>query len=70
MNIAGAHDIGAPEENDAVAIGVREGLVNYFNRFAVEKQFLFGSVVGVGGPRLFCGALSLPSCALMRSRML
>ena len=37
-HIAGDDDVRSAEEDDAVAIGVRGGLVQHLNRFAVEEQ--------------------------------
>src|SRR5262249_1964716 len=39
-DVSRADDIRTPKENDAVAIGMRRGLVDYLDAFAVEEKFL------------------------------
>ena len=49
-NIAGADDIGAAEEHDAIAVGVGRGLMQDVDAFAIEVQLLLIAQERVGGP--------------------
>ena len=45
IDVAGNDHVGLPEKDDAVAVGVRCGLMEELNRFAVQKDIL--QVTGV-----------------------
>src|SRR5579863_2109053 len=49
-DIAGCNNVGAAEDHQAVAIGMRRRLPANFHRFLVEVDFLLARYVGVGGP--------------------
>src|SRR5262245_18575523 len=49
-DISCAHDVGAPEEHNRVAVGVRRFWMEHLNRFTIEEEILFSIRVGVGWP--------------------
>ncbi len=48
-DVAGAHNVRPAEEHEAIAVGVRGGLMNHLDALAVEVKILFVGI-GVGGP--------------------
>ena len=65
-NVAGADDVGAAKEDQAVAIGVRRGLMEQDDGLIVEVQVFLLAAVDIGGQSAEGSGRLAPS-ALMRS---
>ena len=57
-DVAGRHHVGVPEEDDAVAVGVRVGDVIHEDRLAVEVELLLASDEGFAGRGRWPGGCS------------
>src|SRR3984957_11650224 len=49
-DVAGGYHVGAPKDNQAIAIGMRRGLPANFHRLLVKEDFLLTGYIGVSRP--------------------